>query len=108
VSAVLDLKLADVQERRKVVRRIRGESRRWILRGTLFVVMAVVSFSRPGSFWLVLGVMFGILAVLSWHLSRQSARSADELERKIAMIEGAERGTGGTGGTGGDRLDRRA
>lgn len=95
---MLNPELTDARQRDRLVERVRRESFRWVLRGILFAVMAAVSFSRPGSFWLVLGGMFAVLAVLSGHLSRQSARSADELETKLRMIEEAgtaEKGTHG-------------
>ncbi|MBI4542374.1 MAG: hypothetical protein HY705_05040 [Gemmatimonadetes bacterium] len=81
--------LPDHEEQGRRIRRVAGEARRWTLRAVLLLVTAVVSFSRPGSFFLVLGVALALLAVLAFTLGRRTARAAEAMRRKMALAEAA-------------------
>lgn len=82
--------LLRLEERRKAVRRARAQARRWILRGILLAVVAVVAFLRGGSFYRSLGVALAIVAVLAAHLGWQMRRTAAEMERKINLMASAD------------------
>jgi hypothetical protein len=81
--------LPDLEEQGRRIRHVAGDAGRWKLRAVLLLVMAVVSFSRPGSLFLVLGVALALLAVLAFSLGRRTARAAEEMKRKMALAEAA-------------------
>lgn len=93
--------LAELEEQGRRIRRVAGEGRRWRLRALLLLVTAVVSFTRPGSFFLVLGVALALLAVLAFSLGRRTARAAEEMKRKIALAEAARADAETRGAAGG-------
>jgi hypothetical protein len=82
--------LLRLEEQKKAVRRARAQGRRWILRGILLAVVAVVAFLRGGSFYRSLGVALAIVAVLAAHLGWQMRRTAAEMERKIDLMASAD------------------
>ena len=91
--------LPSLEDQKRAVSRARTLGRRWMLRGTLLAVVAVVSFLRGGGFYSSLGAALAVVALLGVHLGRQMRLSAAEMERKIALMAGIQ-GDGGTGGRG--------
>lgn len=77
--------LPDLDDQRRLVARARGQSRRWLLRGVLLVVIAALSFRRG---WVIFGAAFFALALLVLQLSRSSLKQAAELEQKLSLLEG--------------------
>jgi hypothetical protein len=86
----------DPARQKALLKRLKAESRRWILRGVLFVLLAVVSFRRGGSLFVTMGAAFVLLAAMSVLLSRQNARGARELATKLALLNSASTNQGTT------------
>lgn len=76
----------DLDAQRRVVRRARAVGRRWILRGILLAIIAVVGILRGGSLMIAIGVACGLLAVLAVSLGRQTRRQAADIDRKIELM----------------------
>ncbi len=83
-----------LEEQRRRVRRAFGQGRRWWLRAALLLAVAAWGFARGGSFYLGLGAVMVLLAVMSASLGRTLRRQAQEAERKLALMEMADRGAG--------------
>ena len=77
--------LPDLDDQRRLIARARGESRRWLLRGVLLLVIGALSVRRG---WIVFGLVFFALSLLVLQLSRSNLKQAAELERKLGLLEG--------------------
>lgn len=76
----------DFEAQRKLARRAYGQGRRWILRGVLFVIIAVTGLARGGTLMVTVSVVCWLLAILSFSLGRQTRIQAREIERKIELM----------------------
>lgn len=76
-----------IAQQRAMMRRARGQGRRWILRGVLMLAVAGVALSRGGQVNVMIGVAMVFLAVLAGSMGVQMRRKAAELEAKIDLIE---------------------
>lgn len=76
----------DLDAQRKMARRAYGQGRRWILRGVLFVVIAISGLARGGALMVTVSVVCWLLAILSLSLGRQTRIQAREIERKIELM----------------------
>ncbi|OGU00741.1 MAG: hypothetical protein A2085_04025 [Gemmatimonadetes bacterium GWC2_71_10] len=76
----------DLEAQRKMARRAWGQGRRWILRGVLFIVIAVVALRQGGSLMIMISVACWLLALLSISLGYQTRKQAAEIERKIELM----------------------
>jgi hypothetical protein len=77
--------LPDLDDQRRLIARARGDSRRWLLRCVLLLVVGALSVRRG---WIILGVVFFALALLVLQLSRSTLKQAAELEKKLSLLEG--------------------
>jgi hypothetical protein len=77
--------LPDLDDQRRLIARARADSRRWLLRGALMLIIAALSFRRG---WVIFGAVFLALVLLALQLSRASLKAAAELERKLSSLEG--------------------
>jgi hypothetical protein len=82
--------LLKLEEQKQAARRARALGRRWILRGLLLAVTALVAVTRGGSFYHSLALALAIVAVLAAHLGRQMRRTAAEMDRKIALMASSD------------------
>lgn len=92
--------LTEYEAQRRSLGRLRAEARRWLLRGLLLVVVAVVCFAQGGSLFVTLGIVLALLALPAYAMSREATRIGDEAQRKINLLE-AGRAAGQTGGRAG-------
>jgi hypothetical protein len=76
--------LPDLDDQRRLIARARGDSRRWLLRGALMLVIGALAFRRG---WVIFGAVFFALMLLALQLSRASLRAAADLERKLSLLE---------------------
>jgi hypothetical protein len=79
-------RLPGLDDQRRLVIRARSESRRWLVRSVLLLVIAALAVRRG---WVAFGLVFLALALLGLQLSRSTSRRAAELERRLAATEGA-------------------
>ena len=79
-------RLPGLDDQRRLVARARSQSRRWLVRSVLLLVIAALAVRRG---WIVFGLVFLALAILGLQLSRSVSRRAAELERRLAGTEGA-------------------
>ena len=86
--------MPDLDAQRKMARRAWGQGRRWILRGVLFIVIAVAALRQGGSLMVMISVACWLLALLSISLGRQVRKQVADIERKIDLVS---RGTGEPG-----------
>ena len=77
--------LPDLDDQRRLIARARGDSRRWLLRCVLLLVIGALSFRRG---WIIFGTVFFALALLVLQLSRSNLKQAAELEKKLSLLEG--------------------
>jgi len=77
--------LPDLDDQRRLIARARRDSRRWLLRCVLLVVIGALSFRRG---WIIFGAVFFALALLVLQLSRSNLKQAAELEKKLSLLEG--------------------
>ncbi len=77
-----ELQRAD--EARALIRRARGEARRWMIRSVLLALIAGLSFARR---WVFFGVVFLALTAMGFQLSRSTRRRAAELAAKLKLLE---------------------
>ena len=83
----------DLDAQRRTARRALAQGRRWILRGVLFVVIAITGLTRGGGLMTTISVVCWLLAILSFSLGRQTRLQAREIQRKIELMSrGGTRG----------------
>ncbi|HXY68990.1 MAG TPA: hypothetical protein VEH62_06040 [Gemmatimonadales bacterium] len=76
--------LPGIEDQRRLIVRARSESRRWLLRSVLLLVIAALSVRRG---WIVFGLVFLALAMLGLGLARSTSRRAAELARRVEEAE---------------------
>lgn len=76
--------LPDLDDQRRLIARARADSRRWLLRCVVLLVIGALSVRRG---WVIFGVVFFALALLVLQLSRSNLKQAAELEKKLALLE---------------------
>ena len=74
-------------ELKAAARRSRAQGRRWYLRAVLMVVIGVVALYRGAQLNVIIGSVMLVLALMSFSLGRGMRRSADDMERKIQLME---------------------
>ena len=74
-------------EQKVAMRRARAQGRRWYLRAGLMAVVAGFALYRGGQVNVVIGVVMALLALLSASLGRNMRRGAEDMERKIRLME---------------------
>ena len=75
--------LSDPEAQGALLKRLRAEARRWLLRGVLLLVMAMVSLRTGGSLYIAMGIAFAALAVMAYLMSRRTAKASAELKRRM-------------------------
>ncbi len=76
--------LLNLDDQRRLIARARRDSRQWLLRAALMLVIGALAFRRG---WIIFGAVFFALVLLALQLSRASLKAAAELERKLALLE---------------------
>jgi len=76
--------LPDLEEQRQLIVRARRNSRRWLVRAVLMLVIGAMA-ARYGM--IAFGLVFFALSLLALQLSRASVKAAAELERRLALLE---------------------
>jgi hypothetical protein len=77
---------ADLERQGRLVKRLRAQARRWVLRGVLLLIAAISFLRWGGSLFVTLGVAFILLAVLAVVLARQNVRGARDLAAKLELL----------------------
>jgi len=78
--------LPGLEDQRRLVARARAESRSWLVRSVLLLVVAALAVRRG---WIVFGAVLLALAMLGLGLARSTSRRADELARRLEEEERA-------------------
>lgn len=76
--------LGDFDRDRGILRRAKRDVVAWRIRAVLLAVLAVLFFRRA---WHLFGVAFVVLAVGAWRISHYTSRKADELLKKLDLLE---------------------
>ncbi len=76
----------DLERQRRLVKRLRAEARRWVLRAALLLIAGVSFLRWGGSLFVTLGVGFIVLAVLAVLLGRQNGRNARDLAMRLELL----------------------
>jgi len=76
-----------LETQRKAARLARAQGRRWYLRAVLMCLIAAVGLMRGGQLYHILSGVMLLLAAMAASLGKQVRRQADEMERKIDLME---------------------
>jgi hypothetical protein len=74
------------EDQRRLIARARAESRRWLVRSVLLLVIAALAVRRG---WIAFGAAFLALAMLGLGLARSTSRRADALAQRLQEEERA-------------------
>lgn len=75
-----------LDQQRRMARRAYAQGRRWILRGVLLIVVAVVALGRGGGLMVTIGVVCWLLAILAISLGYNTRKQAKAIEQKIELM----------------------
>ena len=76
----------ELDQMRRTARRAWASGRRWILRGILLIVIAVVALTRGGGLMITISVVCWLLALLSISLGYSTRKQARAIEQKIELM----------------------
>ncbi|MDO8667118.1 MAG: hypothetical protein Q7J79_10935 [Gemmatimonadales bacterium] len=76
----------DLERQGHLVKRLRADARRWVMRGVLLLVAGISFLRWGGTLFVTLGVAFVLLAVLTVLLARQNVLGARGLAAKLELL----------------------